>query len=43
MGGSYLPGVPRDPQDKMPVKRCPVCGREVYGPGGCGYCPVRME
>ena len=29
----------RDPQDSGPASRCPVCGREVYGPaGGCLYC-----
>lgn len=29
----------RDPQQDGPESRCPVCGREVYGPEGeCLYC-----
>lgn len=29
----------RDSQDIMVYDRCPVCGRELYGPEDvCGYC-----
>lgn len=39
MKKDYVPF--RDPQQAPAVKRCPVCGREVYGPAGeCLYCQV---
>lgn len=32
-----------DPNAVAPVAFCPVCGGEIYGPGGCLRCRLRGE